>query len=135
MTIGRRCGKGFTLIEMLLVVIIIGVLASGLAVSLSGRGEESRVARAKADISGTLSIALDLFEQNMGRYPTSDEGLKVLAQTNSDPRWKGPYIKSNLKPDPWGHDYIYELNTETGGYTLRSAGSDGRPNTEDDITE
>src|SRR4051794_20445032 len=116
MRIQRLSPKAFTLIEMLLVVIIIGVLASGLALSLAGKSEDSRIARAKSDISGTLSVALDLFEQNMGRYPTSDEGLKVLAQTNGDTRWKGPYIKSTLKPDPWGHDYVYEFNADTGGY-------------------
>jgi general secretion pathway protein G len=135
MRITRYERKAFTLIEMLLVVIIIGVLASGLVLSLAGRSEESRVARAKSDISGSLSVALDLYEQNMGRYPSTDEGLKVLVQTNGDARWKGPYIRNAMKPDPWGHDYIYEFNAETGGYNLRSAGPDGRPNTEDDITE
>ena len=132
---GRHSGRAFTLMEMLLVVIIIGVLASGLALSLSGRGEEARIAKAKSDIAGTLSVALDLFEQDMGHYPTSEEGLKVLVTSTGDTRWKGPYLKSGLKPDPWGHDYVYQLNTEKGGYVLRSLGPDGRPNTQDDITE
>jgi general secretion pathway protein G len=127
--------RAFTLIEMLLVIVIIGVLASGLAVSLSGRGEEARTARAKSDLAGQLSLALDLFEQDFGRYPTTEEGLNVLVQTNGDTKWKGPYLKTGLKPDPWDHPYVYQYNAETGKYTVFSMGADGRSNTPDDVIE
>lgn len=126
---------GFTLVEMLLVVVILGILASVMAVSLSGRSEEARITRTKADLSGSLQLALDLFEQDNGRYPTAEEGLKALVENPSLPTWKGPYLKNELKPDPWDSPYIYELDTEhPGRYLLRSAGPDRAPGTEDDVT-
>jgi general secretion pathway protein G len=129
-----RCRRGFTLIEMLLVIVIIGVLAGMMVVGLSGRGQEARVTRAKADLTGALSMALDLFDQDVGRYPTADEGLKVLVDGGNITGWKGPYLKTGLKKDPWGHDYIYTIDTEHADrYQLSCAGPDGAPNTEDDI--
>ncbi|MCY2927555.1 MAG: type II secretion system protein GspG, partial [Planctomycetota bacterium] len=70
--------SAFTLVEILLVVVIIGILASVLVTSLAGRSQEARNSAAKSDIRSSLSVALDLFEQDCGRYPTEEEGLKVL---------------------------------------------------------
>jgi general secretion pathway protein G len=70
-----RNRSGFTLVEILLVVVIIGILAGLIATRLSGKTEDARIARAKADIAGSLSLALDLLEQDIGRYPTTEEGL------------------------------------------------------------
>jgi general secretion pathway protein G len=134
---GRRWASthsGFTLVEILLVIVIIGVLAGMLVVRLSGRTEEARVARAKADISGQLSLALDMFEQDVGRYPTTEEGLASLVTDPGVPGWKGRYLKTDLKPDPWGTPYAYSGDTpEVGLYSVSSAGPDRRPGTEDDI--
>lgn len=130
----KRQVRAFTLVEMLLVIIIIGVLAGGLALSLSGRSEEAKVTRAKADLAGQLSLALDLFEQDMGRYPTTEEGLQALINHIDDPVWKGPYLKTGLKPDPWGQDYVYEYNAESKTYTVKSNGPDKKAGTDDDIT-
>lgn len=132
----NRQARAFTLIEMLLVVVIIGVLAGAVAIGLSGRSQEARYTRATADIAGTLSLAIDLFEQDVGRYPTSDEGLAVLAENNDGiAGWRGPYVKGGLKPDPWGKSYQYSYDATHNRYTLASAGPDGQAGNEDDITE
>jgi general secretion pathway protein G len=128
--------RAFTLIEMLLVIVIIGVLAGMVVTSLSGRSKEAKVTRAKSDIRGNLSVALDLFEQDVGRYPTDDEGLKVLVTNTDISGWKGPYLKGGLVNDPWGHAYSYSLDSEnTNIYVLSSAGPDGQSGNEDDIVE
>ena len=124
----------FTLIEMLLVIVIIGSLAGAIVTSLSGRVETSRLTRAKADIAGELSLALDLFNQDNGRYPTTEEGLRVLMENPNLPEWKGPYLKTGLKPDPWGRPYSYELNpNDPRLYILKSAGPDGQLGSADDV--
>ena len=91
--------RGFTLIEMLLVIVIIGILAGVLIPGLAGRSQEARIARAKSDLN-TISLALDMFEQDIGSYPTSDQGLTALATAPNVAGWKGPYLKTGLKPDP-----------------------------------
>lgn len=136
MTVGldRRRTAGFTLIEMLLVIVIIGILAGAIVTSLSGRTESSRLTRAKADLAGSLSLALDLFNQDIGRYPTTEEGLKALVDNPNEPEWKGPYLKTGLKPDPWGQAYSYELDASNPThYVIKSAGPDRQLNTADDV--
>jgi general secretion pathway protein G len=124
----------FTLIEMLLVIVIIGVLAGMLIPRLAGRSEEARIARTHADIKGALSLALDLFEQDTGRYPTEEEGLDALMTDLTIPGWKGPYLKDGVKPDPWGTPYSYTLSTEHANYyILTSAGPDKQLGTDDDV--
>jgi general secretion pathway protein G len=120
--------------EMLLVVVIIGILLGGVAVSLSGRSQEAMATRARADVSGHLALALDLFETDLGRYPTQDEGLAALVEDPGFANWRGPYLKGELEPDPWGTPYRYALDPLAAGrYELRSAGPDGRFGTPDDI--
>lgn len=132
----RRTARAFTLVEILLVVVMIGILAGMFIPSLAGRAQEARITRAKADIQGQLSLALDMFEQDVGRYPTSEEGLQVL-MTNSGgvANWKGPYVKDGLKKDPWGSDYSYTFNSDVNGsyYTVTSPGPDKQLGTSDDI--
>jgi general secretion pathway protein G len=117
----RRGQGGFTLIEILIVVIIIGLLASFVAPNLIGRYERSKEEIAKAQVemlsSGVLSFKLDL-----DRYPTTmDELLK-----STDPRWRGPYLsKQDLPKDPWGKDYLYKTPGDHGPFDLYSLGPDG----------
>lgn len=130
--------KAFTLIELLLVVIIIGVLAAIMLPSFSGRSEEARRARAKTEIESTLGLALDMFEADTGSYPSTEQGLEALIRKPEQTvNWRGPYIKkSNSFQDPWKNKYHYQFPGQhnTSGYDIVSPGPDGRLGTDDDIT-
>src|SRR5580692_906892 len=100
--------QGFTLVEMLLVVAIIGVLAALIVPKIAGKGEEARIAAAKADISN-IGTSLDMFEVDVGHYPYGKNGLAdLIVQPRDAQNWKGPYIKdaTGLPKDPWGHPYV-----------------------------
>ncbi|MBF0485090.1 MAG: type II secretion system major pseudopilin GspG [Candidatus Omnitrophica bacterium] len=117
---------GFTLIEMMLVVIIIGVLASIVMPRLLGRGEQAKAAAVKADINASIPLALDLFSTDIGRFPTTEEGLAAL-RTNPGAleKWKGPYLKKDPQ-DPWGKEYVYKSpGSHNTDYDLYSLGPNG----------
>lgn len=126
--------KGFTLIELMLVVIIIGVLVSMVVPRLVGRSEEARIAAAKADIQGNISVALDLYELDNGKYPSTEEGLGALRiKPNTAINWKGPYLKKE-PIDPWARRYIYKSPGEHNpDYDLYSYGPDAAEGGGDDI--
>jgi len=135
-----RINKGFTLIEIMLVVIIIGVLVAMVVPSISGRGEQARKTAAKTDIESNISNALDLYQLDNGRYPTTEQGLNALLQQPTvEPipaKWNGPYLKKKKLPkDPWGHDYVFVSPGahNTDSYDLSSYGADG-VESKDDIT-
>lgn len=131
--------KAFTMIEIMLVVIIIGILAAMVIPKLAGRSEDARKAAAKADIDAHLSSALDLFEMDNGKYPTTEQGLEALIEnpfTGGEGKWKGPYLKKKKVPtDPWGRPYVYTApgSHNTEDYDLSSLGPDGVEGN-DDVT-
>ena len=122
--------NAFTLIEMMLVVILIGVLAAMVMPRLVGRSEEARLAAAKADIEANIALALDVFEMDIGRFPDKLEDLRINPGLGD--KWKGPYLKKPPR-DPWGRDYVYEKLSGGGkDYKLCSKGPDENKS-EDDI--
>ncbi|MBF0486509.1 MAG: type II secretion system major pseudopilin GspG [Candidatus Omnitrophica bacterium] len=134
----RKIKKGFTLIEIMLVVIIIGVLVAMVAPNISGRSEQARAVAARTDIEANLSTALDLFQMDIGHYPTTAQGLQslVTAPTDGDAdKWKGPYLKKKHKipKDPWNHEYVYKAPGEHNkeSYDLSSLGADGTVSADD----
>jgi general secretion pathway protein G len=132
----RRCGRGgFSLVELLLVLVILAVLAGIVVPKFTGRSEQAKVTAAQTDI-GRLEVAFDAFEIDNGRYPTADEGVEALIERPSDSdTWRGPYLKRGMPRDPWGNEYVYEYpgRWNENGYDLYSLGPDGQDGTEDDI--
>jgi general secretion pathway protein G len=130
-------GSGFTLVEMLLVLVILATLAAIVYPKLAGRSEQARVTAAQTQIS-SFSTALDAFEVDNGYYPKGKSGLLDLVQQPRDAQnWRGPYMKGSAIPnDPWGQPYIYEYpgKNNPGSYDLMSMGPDGRTGGDDDIT-
>lgn len=119
--------KGFTLIELLVVVLIIGLLASLVAPKLFSKLSSSKQKIAKAQIQ-MIATALDAFRLDVGRYPSQEEGLKVLWENPGNIKgWDGPYLPKPVKTDPWGHPYIYKVPGKNGKpYDLKSLGADGK---------
>ncbi len=106
----NKTSKGFTLVEILLVVVIIGSLSAMIIPRLTGRSEQAKVAAAKADINSMIATALKLYELDNGFFPSTSQGLKALLQkpsTNPVPQnWNGPYVERE-PIDPWGNPYQY----------------------------
>jgi len=117
--------SGFTLIELIVVVVIIGLLA-GLVLPQFIRQEEKaklKATRAQIELLGT---ALDTFRLDIGRYPTTEEGLQALRQKPATlDRWDGPYLKKELPEDPWGKPYVYKSPGDHGPYDIISYAADG----------
>lgn len=132
----RHKHRGFTLIELLLVLVILASLAAIVVPKFAGRAEQGKKTQAITQMS-SFESALDLFELDCGRYPTTVEGLDALVQRPSGlDEWKEPYLKRQDIPlDPWGNEYQYRYPGQKNeyGYDLYCVGPDGREGGDDDI--
>jgi general secretion pathway protein G len=121
----NRRDRGFTLIEMLIVMVILGLLAALVGPRMFGKVGKSRQKAAKAQIS-LFETALDTYRLDTSRYPTTDQGLQALrVKPSGVERWDGPYLPKDVPPDPWGHPYQYRSPGEHGDYDIISLGADG----------
>lgn len=119
--------SGFTLLELLVVMVIIGLLAGYVAPRFFAQVGKSEVKVAKAQMDA-LEKALDQYRLDTGHYPGSEQGLAALNEKPAgEAKWAGPYLKKAVPPDPWGRPYQYKQPGEHGEYDLLSWGKDGRP--------
>ncbi|WP_024300395.1 type II secretion system major pseudopilin GspG [Methyloversatilis discipulorum] len=122
----RISQRGFTLLELLVVMVIIGLLAGYVGPRFFSQIGKSEVKAARAQIDA-LEKALDQFRLDNGRYPTTEEGLKALVERPSTTsKWSGPYLKKAVPLDPWERPYIYKAPGEHGEFDLSSLGKDGQ---------
>jgi general secretion pathway protein G len=129
--------RGFTLIEIMVAVVIIGILGTVVAINVLPNLGKASIAAAKQDIRG-LESALGFYKLDNLRYPTTEQGLRALVEKPADPEltnWDGPYLKSatSAPKDPWKRDYIYEYpGTHGGEFDVFTLGADGQPGGEKD---
>jgi len=130
-----RLARAFTLIELLLVLVILATLAALVVPKFTKRSEQAKTTGARTDIAN-IEVALDAFEIDCGRYPSTEEGIKALLdQPGGVTEWHGPYLKRGVPKDPWGNPYIYRYPGQhnVNGYDLYSFGPDGQEGGVDDI--
>lgn len=121
------CRAGFTLLELLVVIVIIGLLAGIVGPRYFDQLGKSNVKIVRAQID-SLEKALDQYRLDVGRYPTTEQGLLALTnKPGGEEKWQGPYLKKAVPPDPWGHEYLYKSPGEHGELDISSLGADGQP--------
>lgn len=131
--VGRQ--GGFTLLELLVVVVIIGLLAGYVAPKYFQQLGKSEVTVAKSQI-GSLKRALDAFRLDTGHYPSNEQGLNVLMQRpDSEPKWNGPYLEKAVPPDPWSNPYAYRYVPDKNDFEIISWGKDGKPGGEGEAAD
>ena len=131
----RRRSGGFTLLELLVVLVIIGLLAGYVGPKYFAQIGKSEVKVARAQITA-LGKALDQFRLDNGDYPSTEQGLVALVQRPANaPKWDGPYLSKAVPSDPWGTAYVFSMPGEHGEYDLLSYGKDGKPGGEGENAE
>lgn len=125
----RSGNRGFTLIELVVVMTIIAILAGAAVIQINNRTRDARRARALADLKA-FETAIDLYAADNGQPPTQQQGLEALRTKPSSapvPRnWNGPYLKKPIPKDPWGNDYVYQRSGSSDEYEILSYGEDGQ---------
>jgi general secretion pathway protein G len=140
MTVPKRAGKaaaarGFTLLELLVVMVIIGLLAGIVAPQYFAQIGKSNAKVARAQIE-SFGQALDQYRLDVGQYPSSEQGLLALRSAPQQvARWQGPYLKRDVPEDPWGRAYVYKRPGQHGEYDLVSLGADGQPGGEGEAAD
>ena len=127
----RRGSQGFTLLEMIVVLVIIGLIMGLVGPRLFSQADKAKVQTAETQVR-MLRGALETMRLDIGRLPTEEEGLALLTQRPSEPklsqRWQGPYLEEGVPPDPWGNPYRYSPRASgTHSFSLYSLGADGQP--------
>jgi general secretion pathway protein G len=123
----RTRSRGFTLLELLVVMVIIGLLAAYVGPRYFSQIGKSEVKVAKAQMDA-FEKAIEQYRIDVGRFPTTEQGLASLyTKPNNEPKWAGPYLKKLPPPDPWGNPFQYKSPGEAGDFDLLSLGKDGRP--------
>ncbi len=124
-TVRRAAERGMTLIEILVVIVILGLIATAVAVNVVGRADEARVKRAKTDVQRIASDGVEAFKVMRGRYPTTEEGLKLLI----DEKFLKPNAPDGRLKDPWDKDYLYLYpgQAHPDAFDVKSYGADGQP--------
>jgi general secretion pathway protein G len=131
MTVSVRRRSGFTLLELVVVIIVLGLLAGLVAPQIIGRLSDAKSTTARTQIE-LLSVALDGYRLDNGNYPTTDQGLAALRDKPTRPpvpsNWRGPYLRKAVPVDPWGRPYLYRFPGEknAGAFDLESLGRDGK---------
>lgn len=134
-TTHKRRSSGFTLLELLVVMVIIGLLAAYVGPRYFSQLGKSERGTAKAQIEG-LGKALDAYRIDTGRYPTTEQGLGALVvKPNDEPKWNGPYLQKAVPPDPWGRAYVYRAPGQGGDFDLISYAKDGQPGGDGDAAD
>jgi general secretion pathway protein G len=130
-----RFSSGFTLLELLVVMVIIGLLAGYVAPKYFSQIGKSEIKVARAQIDG-FDKALDQYRLDTGHYPDTAQGLAALmARPANEPKWAGPYLKKAIPPDPWGNSYIYKQPGDHGEFDLLSYGKDKQPGGSDEAAD
>ena len=123
----KHSTSGFTLLELLVVIVIIGLLAAYVGPKYFAQLGKSEVTVAKSQIEA-FDRAVDTFRLDVGRFPTAEEGLTALNVKPADAdKWNGPYLKKDIPLDPWGHAYVYKIPGTKGDFEILSYGKDGQP--------
>lgn len=135
MRVGKGRAKGFTLLELLVVMVIIGLLAAYVGPRYFNQLSKSEVKTARAQIVA-LSKALDTYRLDTGHYPSTQQGLDALNKAPPDePKWAGPYLQKAVPLDPWGKPYVYRYPGTRNEFDLVSYGKDGQPGGEGDAAD
>lgn len=115
---------GFTLMELLVVLVIVGLLAAFVGPLLYQRISPAKQTVARTQIESFMT-ALDTYLIDVGRFPSTEQGLQVLRENSGEGTWNGPYLRKEIPLDPWGAEYVYRAPGRSGGYEIVSYGSDG----------